>query len=582
LRHPRNHKAYCLMASLLGFFLALNISLARESGEESYSISLVQTAEVDKEIIEVDDKKVLTESYSVKKGDYLWRLFRERGLLKKRSLPQLLTLLKRLNKDLENLDLVHPGQMIIIPLTVSPIKGMARVAGKTPETVLPIKALKDMDLDNYTVKPGDSLIKVIRDRYNISPKELHDEYLELVKKLNPSIRDLNTIYPNQTVRLPIYSPQVVRMPIKPTPPTPPPEPRPEAPKKAVTALSRQLGEIFLEIGEEWVGTGQHFIPLKSGGQVNLNADSFPIINLSSGNRIIVDLYHDLPEKMARMIVSNWDNYRVVHLAKEEDLKGALGKILPACDYPKVYGSDEPLVLAGDIPTRITADWIIQSTAGTPEQGRRITMITITDGLTPRTPEDIKGFLGGLGVKVIDYPPGDRHPDEGKADVEVLTSGQDLQGLIENLLHLIGKDFSRRVEIPIYQSQQTHFNLVVRADFLLHMDDRDYIIDLTGLGQDVLALLREHAFSVLSIPHEKDPAAAVSKTLGFLDVTFDSEPHTFMTTNRADTKNIGVTIPGITFQGRNGENIFATPLRLPDGIARYLSRKGFRILSLALS
>jgi hypothetical protein len=90
--------------------------LAQErDGEETYSITLVQTAEVDKEIITVDEKKVLTEAITVVKGDHIWQLFRERGLLKKRNLRQLLSMLQKLNKSLTNLDLIYPDQKIVIP-----------------------------------------------------------------------------------------------------------------------------------------------------------------------------------------------------------------------------------------------------------------------------------------------------------------------------------------------------------------------------------------------------------------------------------------------------------------------------------
>ena len=63
-----------LMIFLLVFFLSMGGPSAQETQEDTYSISLVQTAEVDKEIIEVEDKKVLAESYTIQRGDHLWQL----------------------------------------------------------------------------------------------------------------------------------------------------------------------------------------------------------------------------------------------------------------------------------------------------------------------------------------------------------------------------------------------------------------------------------------------------------------------------------------------------------------------------
>jgi LysM repeat protein len=588
-------KIYYLMTSLMVVIMPLNSSPAQEKKEETYSISLVQTAETDKEIFEVEDKKVLAEVYTVKTGDYLWQIFRDRDLLKKRNLSELLSTLKKLNKSLTNLDLIHPCEKIVVPLIISPIKGIPVRAQKAPETTVPIEALKGVKFENYTVKTGDSLIRVVKGHYDIPLNDLHDEYLKLVRGLNPSIKDLSKIYPGQMVRLPIYTPQLVRMPIESEPSSGleqkvekiriPTEAKSEQPKqkpekKGMAFLSLQLGEIFTEMGEEWVQTGQHFIPLKSGGQINLTADSFPIVNLSSGKRVIVDLYHDLPEKMAGLIESSWENYRIVHLEKDDDLRGAFGKILAVADYQKINKLGEPLELGGDIPVQATADWIIRPATGKSGENARM-MITITDNSTPKIPEEIKAFLGNLGIKAIDYPPAEKPAEAYTETIETLQPGSDISGLLEMVLTLSGQRFSTNVEIPVYQSKKADFNLIIKADFFLNINGKDCIIDRTGIGADIVSLLKEHQFSVLALSEEKDPSSIVSKTLDFAGIKFDSGPHPFMATEREDSRNIKITIPGIIFRDQNDQTILATHLRIPDELASFLSRKGYKILSLAL-
>ena len=54
----------------------------------------------------------------------------------------------------------------------------------------------------------------------------------------------------------------------------------------------------------------------------------------------------------------------------------------------------------------------------------------------------------------------------------------------------------------------------------------------------------------------------------------------MTAERANSKNIRITVPGVTFLNHEGQAFFATPLTLPDEVANFLSRKGYKILSLA--
>lgn len=557
------------------------------SDEETYSISLVQTAEVDKEIIEVDNKKVLTESYEIRKGDHVWQLLRERGLLKRKTLAETLHVLRTLNTSFQNLDLVHPGEKILIPLTIVPIDGLAQRAEKISNDTeaeeaepVSIETLKDINLEYYTIKPGDSLTKVIKGRYNVSLEDIQGEYLNLVRKLNPSIKDLDTVYPGQKVRLPIYSPQVVRKSIE-APPRSEPEPKKETPVVDVN-LKAQLKEIFMLMGEEWVETGEHFIPLRQGGQVNLKAESYPIISLSNGRRIVIDLHHGLPDKMVDLIESSWENYRIFRLRKNDDLRAAIDRILPLCNYAKLYTLGQPLELRGDITIRLTADWIIEKRTVSSEASPHFLMVNMIESPTERTPGFVIDFLAGYRIEVIDYPPSEEAADEPIDGAEILSTGNELSSLVEVLLNLLGQRFAKNQEIPVYQNRSSDFNLIIKTDFLYNRQGVDCIIDLTGLGDDVINLLRDHRFAVLSLAGEENPTVVLTKTLDFAGAEFDAESHPILAMNRTKARNVEITVPGIKFRNSSGSPIFATQLDLPSGVGSVFSQQGYKILQLSPS
>jgi hypothetical protein len=588
----RNILFLCAFSLLV--FAFPNASLAQEEKEEeTYAISLVQTAEEDKEIVELEDKKILAETYTIKNKDHVWQLLRERDLLKKRNLSEILATLKKLNRSLTNLDMIYPGQKIVIPLVIIPLDKETRVAEATVESPLetpsevsrdvpvPPEEIKDLDLENYTIKPEDSLIRVINNRYDISERELLD-YLQLVRKLNPSIEDLNLIYPGQSVKLPIWSPQAVKVPILPPPPSSPSSLGEKAQKQEMAVLGRQLGEIFAQIGEEWVQTGDHFIPLQSGGHMNLKAESFPILNLVNGHKVIVDLNNELPDNMARIIESNWDTYRIIHLHRDDDLGMAFHRILSVCSYAKVYTLGEPLELGGDIPLRITGDWIIKPTPELTEKNDRVTVITLLDEQTPKTPRPIKDYLSGLGIEVVDYPSEADDTPSFEDGMEILSPGEDISSLVEMILSTTGQSFSRDVEIPIVKGGDTNFNLLIQADFFLKVQGKDAIIDLEGLGPEMITLLEEHQLKILSLAGEEDPSSVLQITLDFLGIPLDSKPRNFMAAERGEQKNIRLTIRGIVFQDKEGQNIVATHLNIPDEIALFLSQRGYHLLRLSSS
>jgi hypothetical protein len=582
----------------LNFYLQK--SARAQETEETYSISLTKTAQSEGEsgeerrILEVDGRRVLTETHAIKKGEWIWQVLREKELLKKRNLVELLEILKKLNPELESLDKVHPGQKIVVPLTLAPAGGVPpAVLAPEPVTVTP-EVMKDMDLERYTVHLGDSLIKIVNRKYDSPDGTFCEEYLEAVRKLNPSIKNLNLIYPGQRLRLPVFSPEKVRVAIEKTdePPSPVEEEMPEmliepppetvqisSVKEIPNPLRDKLGQIFHLLGEDWIQRGQHFIPLKGQGEINLRADAYPMIDLSNGLKVIVDLEQALPGRMATLIESTWENYRIVHLGKNDDLKSALNNILPECNLGTVLGRGEAVHLEGDIPIKLTGDWILRKTDGANSNGN-IVVITILDSRTPPTPPIIRDYLLRRGVKIIDYPPNTGADPLFPAAPDVLNPGSTVRALLEAFLDLHGLEYLRNVEIPVYKEEGTDYNLFVKADYLLERDGVKYMLDLTGVGSDLIALMREHDLSYLHLEADTDPLAIVTQLLEFLNIAFDPGPLDLMATERDGYQNIRVRIQGVAFDDKTGRHLLATRLRLPDEILRLLAVKGYQVLQLS--
>ncbi|MBW1738411.1 MAG: hypothetical protein JRJ69_12880, partial [Deltaproteobacteria bacterium] len=87
-------RVFCvsITCTLVLILLWLKPSLSQEK-EKTYSISLVKTAEAEQEVYEVDDKKVLTQTFTVQKGDWIWKILRKEGLLKRGNLAELISVL---------------------------------------------------------------------------------------------------------------------------------------------------------------------------------------------------------------------------------------------------------------------------------------------------------------------------------------------------------------------------------------------------------------------------------------------------------------------------------------------------------
>ncbi len=561
--------------------------LAQGKEKDTFSISLVQQATVKK----MDGREIIYEQYKVKEGDYIWQILRQKGLLKRPDLAELISLLKNMNKSLTNLDIIHPGQTILIPLNIAPVRGYKEKEGLFHKSIMGISSLKDINFENYMIKPGDNVTMIVCSRYKIPIKYIYNEYLDLVRKFNPTLKNLDLIYPNQVIRLPIYSPQIVKIPIikakkleitpKKVKITPPED------TGQTLSLKQKLRDVFNQMGEEWIDTGEQFIPLKSGGQINLKADSFPVLNLSSGMRLIVDIKNELPEDISQLIEADWEDYRIVRLSTDDNLKTAMDKIISASNYNKILKSGEQFkIKSGNIDISIAGDWVIIPHRDERDITDKIVAIYLINNQAEQTPRMLRAYLEKLGIRIIDYSDFSVHEDV-KGDVPDVPIQKEIT-IEENidfplptlLLNLAGQPFSTQLKIPVYQREGSGFNVLIQADLFFNRKGKDCIIDTTGLSPAIISLLKKHQFLVLSLAGEKDLNRMTELILDFLGLSFESKSHQFLASARDETRNITFTIPGISFYDHEGRKILATDKKMPVEIVSFLNQKGYTILELS--
>lgn len=569
-----------------------------------------------------------TQEYVVKEGDYLVKILRQKGLIKDHNLPELLSLLRKLNTSLQDLDLIRPGEKIVILVKVMP-EG-------TSEKGTPHR----LKHDRYRVKRGDRLSRIAMHRFNLSRKTFYREYLKLFSACNPSIKNPDWLLAGQVINLPHYPPSYVEtitespsrsdmegpgqslalkppIPVKrPETPVSGPETSPPVspPVKAVPALPSSkpasrlskskkarrteektaskrtaqptvyitdgLGAIIAGMGEEWIDSGEHIIPIKSGGYIRLTADSYPIVRLQKGITVIVDLHSALPSKVVGVLESTWANYRVVQLSARDDLRSTLDKILRSFNYPKILRRDEPLVLGGEVPVTITGDWII--TPPQTDSGKKpgfVAIYLMEDG-NQGIPPVIKRYLKLLGVTVVEYPAKPSLTDTSNTALLISAcAAKDPKEMIGAVLDLTGATFASDVNIPVYATHNKDFRFEVCADFCLEIKGRRYIIDVRGLGPDIISLLEENDIPVLSLAKGENMVKIVSAILDLLGIPFVKGPHVFLAREGDASRNVKLTVPGITFFGPNGHRVLATPVNLSPEIVTFLSQKGYRTLVL---
>jgi hypothetical protein len=128
-----------------------------------------------------------TTRYTVQKGDTLWKIFLRDYRAKTEDMPYLYKKFRELNPNVHDLNHIVTGQKLEIPQ--KPIQGQ----GLTVQAAPP---------DIYMIKQGQHLAMVLREVYGLPDKLIFNEYLNLIRELNPEIEDLNHVEPGQKIKMP--------------------------------------------------------------------------------------------------------------------------------------------------------------------------------------------------------------------------------------------------------------------------------------------------------------------------------------------------------------------------------------------
>ena len=390
-----------------------------------------------------DGKQSFFETYTVEKGDTLWKIFQRSEPLTPDRYAENLKEFRRANPKVADPSRIAPGQKLLVP------------SGGRPKT------MDDGKTTDYVVMRGDSLSKILFSRD--VPRREWKKYLDAIREINSSVTDVNRILAGKTLHLPTegYFTQAlppaepemaiaVANPVKETiapEPSEPPAPaltrdiaagpgtdalaagKPEAellvPKpvppaasvvetgkanpaeEVVTPPARSpyrglLSDLFLAIGEKWVDRGTMYLPLPSGGDVVLQLSDFPAVRFSGGAEALIDFRGGIPPRVANAISSQWKSLRVVSLADAGGAGDRIDRILRVSGYHSVKeGISRPLVMGETVSVALPARWVIQRTEGSLLSGDLILLKEVPEKPDPDLLAVLR-YARRIGLRVLPY------------------------------------------------------------------------------------------------------------------------------------------------------------------------------------
>ena len=550
---------------------------------------------------------ILCDPYQVEQGDWVLKIFRQKGEIAHDDFREFLGIFERLNPHVKDMDRIRPGQVVDIPLkklAQGNLPGQSSGVVTIPFVMIgsPRKML-ERHTRAYTIEKGDTVSTLIAKKFGGRFGNLtYSQGLKLFKAANPQIEDINRIYVGQRIYMPdpairerqwygdlfddagnlveqvppsaqteAATPQrVAASPLSTAPATPLVR---QAPK--TNQDRRPAADAAGVMGGRVMNKGTFFLPMKQGRDFEVDLSRFPMIELSDGKKVILTTQNQVMGVDLALIQSNWDDVKVVRVpekaSRRDILEAVLSDFAGDATTNRLAFDDEGTTIS------VSARWI-RSEPSADGRTLRHTCITPIDSASQRTYDTIVRYLDQNDIVLKEISDRDdpmRRPSHlagATAESERL-DGSSSKTLVESFARLMGFHYSPDTSISFpYAGVQ----IQARSNLLSFGNGREVLIDYGDLYGNALEAIRRTGFEILQFDPRASSLDTIARLMETSGLYYQRAPH-FYGAERPVAFNTVITVNGILIPSPKGENRLITDTRFPDLIERFIRDQGIGLV-----
>jgi LysM repeat protein len=547
--------------TLIAFFALMAVVCGPAAArEDTAQISLKKTA-VSKQNLH---------NYTVKKGDVISVIIRRIPGITEADIPDNYRIVKQLNPDIENLNKLYPGQILVLPG-----KDAAQEINEGATATAASASSASVGERIYTVKKGDSLIKIIHRDLKI--KEDTIKTLQLVQSLNPHIVNVNKIYAGQIIKLPGKT-FFARVPEEVKPVEQMMEQAMEKQtrqEKIIEVIDKKempqesqmvvIKHVVTEFKGSVLSAGNYYLPIPRTGQVTIDCSKIPVIEFDDKTTVFLDWENRLNDNLKKMISGNWTNFHVVKVDKKDDVIAVLRKIIAATKTYRMAKGDIPAT-TGSLPSlEVFVDWTI---SGTNSRERRLPMqgLRLVSGNDSLLPKAIKDYArkNSLIITEIDEEKGLTGKPEEIYSLSPLPvfPAKTAKDFSYALLTYLGFVVVKDADVKVFDMGKDGFNLSIKADVLVKDNGASYIINSRSLPQQFVNVLRTAGYELIFVADSDSPKKTMEKILSPMAIPFASGYFTF---SGADRNQAPYTFGFTGTKIKSGKNHYVIDFEIDQGL-----------------
>ena len=479
-----------------------------------------------------------TRPYVVKEGEWLLQIMRaQAGITAHR-----LTVIKKLNPEIEDLNKIKPGQVVILPEMERP----AVPEGEESSSIL-----------NYTIRKGDSISRIAMRELNVKLPELRKAVND-IKQLNPDIRNYNMIYPGQTLQLPRRSIVITKQEAKAQEAESSSRVVKDESKDKPIMLPRAHLDIIRDVVNRMNGAlitlGKYYIPIPELGQITIDCSTIPIVELDDGSSIFLDFSNRIPDTLKNMIQSNWKNYHSVEIVGSDDTAAILQKIVNASNTYSMTRRTTPYTIGAGTPLQLSLGWIItKKTKDSKPYLQGLSFVSDNSRLLPKPMTQYAERNGMIITEVLDGQGVTSAPDEKYAlpQMSNMNLSTNME-LVNSLLNELGYQITRDTEIGILDTSASGFDLSIKADLLARKGDKQIIIVSKKIPQQFIDSLKTRGTQTVTLESGETKKTVIEKVLLAAGIPFTFASFSFSVPEKSDKPTGTISFPAFKITRDKGD------------------------------
>jgi LysM domain len=548
---------------------------------------------------------ILCDPYVVKKDDWVFKLFREKGEISNTDFPEFLRIFKRLNPHIHDIDRIRPGQHIVIPLKkVDQNELPEQSSGVVTIPYLTNVTLADDATKNstdYQVKNGDCVSILISQKYGNYGTPSYQEGEKMFRLMNPKIENLNLIYAGQVIRLPNPKNQNQSQP--PQPPMMdagaiPKTPERDRPDSSVAfdenmplsssvnngeeSSDSPLSKVASVLDAKLFNKGDYYLPRPGKEDYKVDLSQTPFIKLEDGKRIFFTSGDDNQDSEIKILKSFWEDVVVVNVTPEDPLEKV---------FDTVFGSLEGDVIKHrlsfsdhGVEVEVKGKWIIEKPGENGEAIRHL-CITVIDDLKERTPQSIIRYLdqNNIVIKEILIGKSINEPKSNASRFNIADKNLDIidvsdhEAFVKDLLMAMGYQYSPNKNISF---QYAGIQINAKSNLAAKGNDNIFYIDFGNFYGDAIHAIEKSGYSIIQIKDNDSLDDIIQILFGAMNSSFIKDP-TFLAAKRPADHNTRLTIPGFLMDHADKSMVLLTFAPLHHQVIQFLTDNDIRIIRINL-